>query len=219
MQSFNSPTEKLKSDWEHFLQPFQVDSMVSQTIFFTLVTAYSSSTRYYHNLEHIQQILEIVEPMQSQAINFPAIGLAAWFHDVIYDSRDKDNEEQSAEYAETSLKTLKLPITLIDSVKILILNTKTHQAQPDDIDSQILLDADLAILGASESSYRNYAQAIRQEYSWIPDEVYRVGRKQVLQNFLQRKRIYLTELLFLHLEENAKRNMQAELIDLSYQDK
>lgn len=215
MQPFNRSIKKLKFQWECLLQPFKVDSMVSQTIFFTLVAAYSNSTRYYHNLEHIQQVLETVEQMRSQAINFPAIGLAAWFHDVIYDSRAKDNEEQSAEDAETSLKTLKLPITLIDSVKILILNTKTHQAQPDDIDTQILLDSDLAILGASESNYRNYAQAIRQEYSWIRDEVYRTGRKQVLQNFLQRKRIYLTELLFLRLEENARRNMQAELIDLS----
>lgn len=214
MQSFNSPTEKLKSNWEHLLQPFQVDSLMSQKIFLSLVTAYSSDTRFYHNLEHIQQVLEIVEEMRSQAVNFPAIQLAAWFHDVIYDSRANDNEEQSAEYAETSLKALKLPITLIASVKLLILNTKNHQAQPDDIDSQILLDTDLAILGASESNYRNYAQAIRQEYSWIPDEVYRVGRKQVLQKFLQRKRIYLTELLFFRLEENARRNMQAELIDL-----
>ncbi|HEY9652182.1 MAG TPA: hypothetical protein V6C95_16075 [Coleofasciculaceae cyanobacterium] len=197
------------------LQPFEVDSKVKRKVFLALVTAYSSSTRYYHNLDHIQQILETVEQMRSQAVNFPAIQLAAWFHDVIYDSRANDNEEQSAAYAETSLKALKLPITLIASVKFLILNTKTHQAQLDNIDSQILLDADLAILGASESNYKNYTQAIRQEYSWLPDEAFRTGRQQVLQNFLQRNRIYLTELLFLRLEEKARGNMQAELMDLS----
>ena len=207
--------ETLRFSWESLLQPFQVNPKVAQKVFLDLVAAYSSAERFYHTLEHIQHILETTEQMHSVAINFPAIQLAAWFHDVIYAPRAKDNEENSAEYAVASLIQLEIPISTVERVKSLIINTKTHQAPAADIDSQILLDSDLAILGADELKYRAYAQAIRQEYSWLSDQLYQVGRKQVLQLFLQRERIYFTNLLFIRCEERARQNLQAELATLS----
>lgn len=222
MKHFTGSIETLKFSWESLLQPFQVNPRVTQQVFLDLVTAYSSVGRFYHTLEHIQHILETIEQMRRHsptqaalAIDFPAIQLAAWFHDVIYDPRAKDNEEKSAEYAVASLNQFKIPITTVERVKTLILNTKTHQAPPDDIDSQILLDSDLAILGASELEYRAYAQAIRQEYSWVSAELYKTGRKQILHFFLQRERLYLTEHLFLNFEERARHNLQAEITALS----
>ncbi len=54
-------------------------------------------------------------------------------------------------------------------------------------------------------------QAIRQEYDWIADKLYRIDRKQVLQNFLQRARIYFTNQLIESLEVRARRNIQAKI--------
>jgi len=105
--------------------------------------------------------------MRSLAVNFPTIQLAAWFHDVIYDSKAKANEQKSADYAVVSLTKLKIPSTTVEFVRSLVLSTKTHQTLLTDIDSQILLDSDLVILGSSEWEYQTYAQAIRKEYSWI----------------------------------------------------
>jgi predicted metal-dependent HD superfamily phosphohydrolase len=216
--------ETLKSTWENLLQSFQVSPRFSQKVFLELVRAYSSVGRFYHTLEHIQLVLKVIEEIRRQSppqalgiINFPAIQLAAWFHDVIYDSKAKDNEEKSAEYAAATLTRLGIPINTVECVQNLILNTKTHQAPPADIDSQILLDADLAILGASELEYKTYAQGIRQEYAWVADELYRRKRIQVLQNFLQRKRIYFTPQLFVKLESRARLNLQAEIATLSSQ--
>ncbi len=73
------------------------------------------------------------------------------------------------------------------------------------------MDADLAILGAAKVDYKAYMQAIRQEYDWIADKLYRIARKQVLQNFLQRPRIYFTNQLFEALEVRAKQHIQAEI--------
>jgi len=112
---------------------------------------------------------------------------------------------------------LGIPINTVECVKNLILHTKNHQAPSTDIDSQILLDADLAILGASELEYKTYAQGIRQEYAWVADELYRMSRIQVLQIFLQRERIYLTPQLFGKLEAKARLNLQAEIAALSSQ--
>jgi predicted metal-dependent HD superfamily phosphohydrolase len=223
MQLTNS-IETLKSTWENLLQPFQVSPRFSQTVFLDLVRAYSSVGRFYHTLEHIQLVLKVIEEIRRQSppqalliINFPAIQLAAWFHDVIYDSKSKDNEEKSAEYAAATLTRLGIPINTVECVQNLILNTKTHQAPSTDIDSQVLLDADLAILGASELEYKTYAQGIRQEYAWVADEFYRRKRIQVLQNFLQRDRIYFTPQLFGKLESRARLNLQAEIATLSSQ--
>jgi predicted metal-dependent HD superfamily phosphohydrolase len=216
--------ETLKSTWENLLQPFQVSPRFSQKVFLELVRAYSSVGRFYHTLEHIQLVLKVIEEIRRQSlpqalriINFPAIQLAAWFHDVIYDSKSKDNEEKSAEYAAARLTSLEIPNNTVQSVQNLILHTKNHQAPPADIDSQILLDADLAILGASELEYKTYAQGIRQEYAWVADEVYRVRRRQVLQNLLQRETIYFTHQLFVKLESRARLNLQAEIATLSSQ--
>lgn len=207
--------EILQSRWETLLQSFSVESALGQEVFFDLVNAYSTIERSYHNLRHIHQVLETIESLRSLSIDFPAIQLAAWFHDVIYNSTAQDNEEKSAEYAESILILLKIQQSTIARVKNLILITRTHQAPFNDIDSHILLDADLAILGSSELNYQAYSRAIRQEYCWLPDAEYVLGRKRILQNFLQRDRIYLTHQMFTTLEEKARRNLQAEVAALS----
>ncbi|NES85457.1 MAG: hypothetical protein F6K10_30855 [Moorea sp. SIO2B7] len=204
----------LKLEWETLLERFQVQYQLSQELFERLVMAYSSPDRYYHNLKHIQQVLKTVEEMQSLANNFSAIQLAAWFHDLIYDSRANNNEEKSAAHAVAELNKLKIPLSTIETVKKIILTTKEHQANPDDIDSQILLDADISILGSPQLVYRAYAEAIRQEYAWVADEQYKISRKQVLENFLQRERIYCTDKLFSELEVQARCNLQAEIVFL-----
>jgi predicted metal-dependent HD superfamily phosphohydrolase len=92
-------------------------------------------------------------------------------------------------------------------VAALILATKTHDAGAD-ADARVLLDADLAILGADETAYRSYADQIRQEYAWVPEADYRAGRRRVLEGFLNRPRIFH----FLdHLEATARRNIAAEV--------
>jgi predicted metal-dependent HD superfamily phosphohydrolase len=195
---------------DSLLAHFQVDPVISQQIFTNLAAAYSSADRHYHNLAHILQILQIIEPMRVLAQNPTAIEFAAWFHDVIYNPKAKDNEEKSAVYAANVLNSLGIPALTIEKTVKIILATKTHQAN-DDIDTQILLDADLSILGTSPSDYRIYAQAIRSEYAWLPEVEYKFGRKQVLQKLLARPKIYHTEPLFKTLEISARQNIQAEI--------
>ncbi len=52
-----------------------------------------------------------------------------------------------------------------------------------------------------------YAQAIRQEYAAVPDELYRPGRRRVLEGFLARPQIYLTERLRALWEAPARANL------------
>lgn len=154
-------------------------------------------------------VVKTVESLGSYANHLNALTLAAWLHDLIYDSKASDNEERSAEFAERLCEKLSIPEDRL--VASLILKTKTHDAG-EDVDARVLIDADLAILGAGEPIYRDYAEKIRQEYAWVPEAEYRKGRRQVLENFLDRTTIYH---FLRHLEEPARRNLAAEISQLA----
>jgi predicted metal-dependent HD superfamily phosphohydrolase len=96
----------------------------------------------------------------------------------------------------------------------LIRATKHSVSDSNDADTALLLDADLAILGASPERYRDNADAIRREYSWVDEAAYRSGRGEVLGSFLRRDRIYRTERMAELREEFARSNLRAEITRL-----
>ncbi|WP_318781225.1 HD domain-containing protein [Amazonocrinis nigriterrae] len=202
---------QLFNRWQNTIQSFGVDQVAAKQAFTVILKAYSSCDRHYHSLKHIHHVLNTIDTLQAYAKNLAAVQLAAWFHDVVYDTQAKDNEERSADYACHMLSSLGVHLSDITIVNRLILNTKHHQAAADDYDSQILLDADLAILATSPIKYQEYAQAIRTEYAWVSETEYIAGRRQVLERFLQRQRIYFTPLMFDVAEQSARSNLQAEI--------
>ncbi|MEH2083833.1 MAG: hypothetical protein V7K89_28855 [Nostoc sp.] len=201
-------------NWQHTLQPFGVDQVAAEKAFNSLVAAYSSPGRYYHTLKHIDHVLNTIQILQGYTNNLAAVQLAAWFHDVVYDTKAQDNEEQSADYAFELLSNLGIPESTIATVTHLILNTKDHQAAVDDCDSQVLLDADLAIFAANPMQYLEYAHAIRQEYGWVAEADYITGRQQILEQFLQRSHLYFTPLMSEFAEPSARGNIQGEIQSL-----
>ncbi|BAY98132.1 hypothetical protein NIES37_20800 [Tolypothrix tenuis PCC 7101] len=203
--------------WQNTIQLFKVNPIDTNIIFNNIIAGYSSPGRYYHTLEHILHVLITIDKLQAYVQDIHSVQIAAWFHDIVYDTQAKDNEEKSAEYASELLYKLGFAANNIAHITDLIINTKSHQAAADDFDSQVLLDADLAILAADPVQYQEYAQAIRQEYAWVPQDQYIAGRKQVLEKFLQRDRIYFTPLMFEVAEQSARANITAEIQTLSQQ--
>ena len=195
----------LRRNWHALLRVWAVTPSLADDMFEDIRQHYAHPCRFYHTLQHVGAMLETVASLTSFAHNLNAINLAVWLHDVIYDSRASDNEAQSAKYAEQLCK--KASIQDCRAVSALILKTKTHEAG-DDPDAQVLIDADLAILGAGESDYRLYADRIRQEYAWVPESDYRMGRRQILDRFLARPKIFH---LLANLETPARRNLAAEI--------
>jgi predicted metal-dependent HD superfamily phosphohydrolase len=199
----------LHRKWHDLLRAWAVDADAADRTFEGVCKQYAGPGRFYHTLAHVQNVLETVESLGPHARNRNAVRLAAWLHDVIYDSRSSDNEERSADYAERLCEELSIPEGR--PVADLIRTTKAHDAGGD-ADARVLIDADLAILGAGEADYRDYAGKIRQEYAWVPEAEYRTGRRQVLRKFLARARIFH----FLgHLEEPARHNISAEIARLA----
>lgn len=205
----------LFSKWQHTLQSFGVGQVAAEKAFNRLVAAYSTPGRYYHTLKHVDCVLNTIHILQGYTNNLATVQLAAWFHDVVYDTEAQDNEQKSADYAFELLSNLGIPESTITTVTRLILNTKDHKAAVDDCDSQVLLDADLAILATNPVQYLEYAHAIRQEYSWVAEADYITGRQKILERFLQRSPIYFTPLMSEFAEPFARGNIQGEIQSLA----
>ncbi len=175
---------------------------------------YSRPDRAYHNLDHVAAMLDIVSRFEGILHEPLEVRLAVWFHDYVYDTRRKDNEEQSAGYT-TVIFDREQWALLRPRLRELILATKMHHARWGDTDCQLLVDADLAVLGSDAVDYDRYAQAIREEYAWVPEDEYRAGRKKVLEGFLERDRLYYTESLFEAHEAVARANLRREIESLA----
>lgn len=203
----------MKLRWLSLAQGLGIEGADAEGVWRDLVAAYGGNGRFYHNLTHIEHALDVAEQLKDVAVDFTAVQLAIWFHDVVYDPRRSDNEAASATYAERVLRPLGVPDALLAKVRELILATKTHEAAADP-NVWVMLDADLAILSAPPVQYDAYAQAIRQEYSFVPDEAYRVGRTAVLQTFLARSPFYFTEMMRERGDTAVYANLDRELTRL-----
>src|SRR5262245_16777562 len=123
-----------------------------------LCALYAAPERHYHNQQHLLQCL--MELRNSPNPDQPAIEVALWFHDAIYDPRRSDNEQRSAELAAARLSEVKLPDDFIHEVTRLILAT-VHKSSPVAADEQLIVDIDLAILGQPQEIFDAYEGAIR----------------------------------------------------------
>ena len=214
MDVTNEDRERLRAAWRDLVGSFGVTEAVAEGAFTDLAARHADEARFYHTLRHVAEVLDTIDRLRDQAHDLAAVRFAAWFHDAVYDTHARDNEERSADLAAEVLRGLQVPERTIMATRDLILLTKSHRADPADRDGQVLLDADLAILGAPPEQYAAYSRAIRQEYGWVPEKEYRSGRRQVLEGFLRRERIYHLDPVYAALEAAARRNLAGEIAAL-----
>jgi predicted metal-dependent HD superfamily phosphohydrolase len=179
-------------------------------VFDALLARYAEPHRRYHTLQHLSECLAAFDAAADLAEHPAEVELALWFHDAIYDVRRSDNEECSARWAEVALRAADASDTIVARVSSLVRVTK-HTALPASADERVLVDIDLAILGADEARFAEYEQQIRDEYAFVPDFLFRLKRRAILQAFLQRPRIYGTEHFHAALEQAARGNLQRSL--------
>jgi predicted metal-dependent HD superfamily phosphohydrolase len=184
-----------------------------EALYTRLMTCWTEGHRRYHTLQHLRECLVLFDDVREQAMHPGEITLALWFHDAFYDPRRKDNEERSADWARDSVLEAGLPADVAGRVHALVMATR-HEAAPDDADAQLLVDVDLAILGAETPRFDESDAQIRVEYAHVPEDQFREGRRHVLNGFLARPRLYTTEHFHSALEERARGNLRRALARL-----
>lgn len=176
----------------------------------SLLLAWREPQRRYHTLEHLDECLSAFEEVETLAEQPGEIELALWYHDAVHDTASDTNELKSAYLAERAMTLAGCDRDAIGRVRSMILATR-HHARPQSTDEALLLDIDLAILGATPARFDRYDADIREEYHAIPWSKYVAGRRQVLRGFLERPRLYYTGHFHDLLDQTARVNLSRAL--------
>jgi predicted metal-dependent HD superfamily phosphohydrolase len=187
------------------------DTPESLATYADVLARYGEPHRRYHGVRHVEHVVAMADALAGGSAD-AAVVLAAFLHDVVYDTRAADNEERSAAYAREHLPPLGVDAATVAEVARLVLATKAHDAA--DEAAALLLDADLAVLGADPATYDAYSAGVREEYGWVPEGLYRAGRAHVLRSFLDRPAVFLTEPMRRRGEAAARANLARELAAL-----
>ena len=136
-------------------------------LYHDLIGRYAEPHRRYHTNQHLDECFARLDEARDLAQRAHEVELALWLHDAVYQTRNQDNEEQSAELAKAAVAQAGLAAAVGQRVHALILATK-HDGDATTADAALLVDVDLAILGAPAERFDEYERQVREEYSWVP---------------------------------------------------
>ncbi len=177
---------------------------------------YGQAHRAYHNLFHIHHCLNQLELVWQEVSDPYLISWALFFHDYFYDIPSNSNEWRSALASMRIAYYAQLPHEFRTASGILVFATKNHKiietphvAQKD---IALLLDIDLVILGTPWEQYDQiFRRAIRKEYGSIPWEQYAEKRTKILEQFLERDKLYSHPFFHEHYGQQAGSNLKREI--------
>lgn len=183
-----------------------------------LAVRYAEPHRRYHDTRHVRAVLrdsgtlagELLLPERERAL----LAVAAGAHDVVYDGRAGEDERRSAAWVREWLSRAGVDAAYAVRAESLVLATLSHRAPKGDLTAAALLDADLAILGASRQRYDEYRRTVRAEYAAYDEQTWRVGRAKVMSDLLAREPLYATAPARRRWEAAAKANIGRELESL-----
>ena len=192
----------LEKNFKQLCHRFSKDKEQIEKLWKEIKSIHTTKERYYHNMKHLEYIYNELSNPDS------VMEFSIFYHDIIYNVTQEDNEEQSALLCKKRLENINLPSKYILEITQLIHETKTHI--PSSKRNALFLDADLAILASCPKIYNQYLQNIRKEYVIYSDTIYNTGRKKILKYFLEKERIYMSDYFYELYEDKARNNITIE---------
>ena len=208
--------EILETRWMTFAQRLGADMKAAGAVFDAIVDAYSLPIRAYHTLTHIKACLDLVDSHVPVGAGLNEIELALWWHDYVYIPGRSNNEEESAFAMHRAGRRMGLDEKLIADVADIIMYTRHSEATASKLEAladryKYVVDVDLSILGAEPPVFAEYEKGIRIEYGFVPWEQYCAGRGKILNEFLSRPSIFVTERFRFDFEAQARENIRQSL--------
>lgn len=216
----------LRKEWEILWANAYADAekaIVAKLWFERLIgrDAYGAASRHYHNLDHLVHGLTEIKVWAGNANateqELSTLKKAFWFHDAVYGQHQKDisDEEASAQL------WLSSGLDAEDDGAIASLIRATDHFQQKEIThplKEVLLGADLAILGQHHAIYDAYALAIRAEYASIALDIFKFKRREALSQLCEKARngqLYASSYFSEQYNERAIENMTREIMALN----
>lgn len=189
---------------------FTAQGFTSSQVTNQVIAPYLEDHRYFHTKEHIFYILRQVHRdyffySKFSLEELKLLVIATWFHDIVYNPKKQDNEEQSVAVMENFFKQIPLEeeyhdwseyvtsivllelkedlfkinkLYIIEAIKI-ILDTKTHK--PEEKVSKIFSNYDMSGLFEEELETEFL---MFKEYQFYDFELYQKGRIDFLTQVL-----------------------------------
>jgi predicted metal-dependent HD superfamily phosphohydrolase len=183
-----------------------------------LLARHREKHRRYHTAAHVAWVIRHVDELAATepVERLHEVVAAAFYHDAVYEPAYPANERASARLARRDLTAIGWDEAAVERVGSMIEATAhgAADADPTSGDTAVLLDADLAILGADPAGYSAYVSGVRSEYRHVDDDDWRSGRTAVLDGFLERPEIFHTPSGRRLWEAAARANIAAELAGL-----
>lgn len=157
------------------------DIIVKQSsldVFNDIIKRWNEPHRFYHNIEHLTFILSEIENLyQNKVISeseYRALIVVAFYHDVIYNPRENNNEEKSVEYFVNNNKNgfTSFSSTVVSDI---IMETKNRN-KPTEKLAEIFWNIDNRIITQPISNLIEYEHKIFKEYQWVAYDKYKEGR-------------------------------------------
>lgn len=208
----------LKLRWEQLCERMGVVPDATRTAWSSLAKMYENPNRYYHTLTHVRHCIERIDEHRKDEDDrldireWAQIEAALFLHDLVYDARSQQNEEDSAAIARVLFPRCSM---IPDS----ILATK-HNAMGIAAYGYLIstvLDIDLSSLGAEPKVFEQDCTNIRMEYLFVPDVPYLQNRYRVIRGFYDRAaddRLYFTSYWNSKLGDQAKSNLHRHAAEL-----
>ena len=179
-----------------------------------LLARWAEPHRRYHTLQHLHECLALFEHDRALAERPGEVAIALWFHDAIYDTARHDNEAESAAWASSVLLQAGEAPDVAARVYTLIMATR-HSEVPVTPDARLLVDIDLAILGAEPVRFAEYELQIRDEYAFVPEDIFREKRAAILRGFLARPSLFSTPTYADRFDAPARTNLARAIASLA----
>jgi predicted metal-dependent HD superfamily phosphohydrolase len=163
----------------------------------TLEAAYGDSGRGYHGWSHISDLFEALDQVSELASRRDLVATAIFWHDAVYVTRAADGTRRTdavnvLDSAELFRQHSLLSGPDADAVHELIIATTDHLgAKPcrgrypgfgHDLD--LFVDLDLCPLAAPWEKFASNFDAIRHEFSWVPEPLFNAAQGAFLEALL-----------------------------------
>src|SRR4051812_40963850 len=99
-----------ETTFKSILTHLTTDQHLINKLWAEIASHYNKSSRHYHNLFHLDNLLSELLIIQDKIDDWQIIIFSIAYHDIIYNTVKKDNEEKSANLAYERLGLLNLTI-------------------------------------------------------------------------------------------------------------
>ncbi len=144
---------------------------------------WSKPSRYYHNVDHLNDIITYIEKFRHRfnTDEFEQLILAAFFHDAIYDPMDpKNNEDKSIKFFRKVYIGENQRFTMVDD----LIECTKYRKRPRSYPLQVFWDGDNEGFRKDWMTFLRNEKKIRKEYSQVSEDKYKKGRIEFLKTNL-----------------------------------